>query len=209
MNKDVSTYNIKMISDKATYEKVGEYRVETLEEHGIRTIESTILINDVQIEKNQVICNSESLIPIESQIFIKNGDMDIILQSYYKKNTVELLAKTPKGLHKKKLKTKEIPYDNLQVYDLIGKLDFTKQKKYRLSILNIHTSVTEDYEVLYCCAEEVKLGSKVYPCIRLSLSKVIDCTEKQFLLYLDCNDRRLIRAINKGQILEYFDGIES
>lgn len=203
MYKNTNTYNIKVVSDKATYENIGVYKIEIIEGNGIRTVKSTIVMEEVEIENNQVVCDSESLLPIESQISMKLGEIDINLESLYKKNSIELVAKTQKGTHKKKLKIKDIIYDNLQVYDLIGKLDFTKEKKYSVNILNLKTSIIEEYEVSYCCLEDVTIGDKVYPCSRLSLSKVIDCTEKQFLLYSNYSNRKLIKAVNKGQVLEY------
>ncbi|NLZ34883.1 MAG: DUF1533 domain-containing protein [Clostridiales bacterium] len=179
MYKNTYIYNIKVVSDKAAYEKVGEYKVEIVEENGIRTVKSTVVINGTELESNQVLYNSESLLPIKSQVFTKFGDMDINIECHYKKNSIELVAKTPKGIYKKKLKNRDNIYDNLQVYDLVSKLDFTNEQRHKINILNIKTSIVEEYEISYCCLEEVRLGDKVYSCSRLSLSKVIDCTEKR------------------------------
>ncbi len=203
MDKYVNTYNIKVVSDKATFENVGEYKAEIIEGNGTRTMKLTIVMNEVETENSQLVYDSETFLPIESFINMKLGETDIRIESHYKKGSIELTAITPNGTYKKKLKNKGIIYDNLQVYDLISKLDFTKEKKYIINILNIQTSVIEEYEVSYCCLEDVKIHGNVYSCSRLSLSKVIDCTEKQFLLYSNCSDRKLIKAINKGQVLEY------
>ncbi|MGG7178445.1 hypothetical protein ACQPU1_12660 [Clostridium paraputrificum] len=203
MYKSIDVYDLKVISDKAIYEKVGEYSVEITDDNEIRRIKSNVRVDNVDLENSLVCCDSNSLIPIESEFITKISDTDVTLKCTYKKKSIELTANTPKGTFKKKLKNNIIIYDNLQVYDLIGKLDYEKSQEYKVNILNIQTSIMEEYKVSYCCLEDVKLNEKTYPCIRVALCKSIDCTEKQFLLYSDTEDRKLIRAINKGQVLEY------
>ncbi|WP_163195729.1 hemoblobin-interacting domain-containing protein [Clostridium thermarum] len=98
MYKNTYIYNIKVVSDKAAYEKVGEYKVEIVEENGIRTVKSTVVINGTELESNQVLYNSESLLPIKSQVFTKFGDMDINIECHYKKGAVALNKKRAAAL---------------------------------------------------------------------------------------------------------------
>jgi len=205
LSSEVSLYQIKALDDNNEIHIIGTLKLAVEQRNKEMYMQNIVTINDIVFEKSESICDAETLLPIKTKTEYNIEGNNISVQSEYSSSHIKMTAVTPKGTQKKKVKNESGVYDNIQVYQLVRALDFGKSKKHTTKIMCPQTAMYEDYDIQYHCDETVEVNNKKYDCIRVSICKAVDNSGRQFLLYSKDENKKLIRTLAGGQIIEFVE----